>query len=80
MELVFSILLGLVALWALYSAVKGPRAAAIGYVIVALAAIGQIININGEYSLVLSIVTTLALLIGIALARRPRPGASTPSP
>lgn len=80
MELFFSILLGLVALWALYSALKGPRSAAIGYVIVALAAIGQIININGEYSLIFSIVTTLALIIGIALARRPRPGAATPGP
>lgn len=80
MELFFSILLGLVALWALYSAFQGPRSGAIGYVIVALAAIGQIININGQYSLIFSIVTTLALIIGIALARRPRPGASTPNP
>ncbi|HEY0672727.1 MAG TPA: hypothetical protein VGD27_10690 [Longimicrobiales bacterium] len=80
MELFFSILLGLVALWALYSALKGARAAAIGYVIVALAAIGQIININGQYSLIFSIVTTLALIIGIVLARRPGTGASTPNP
>ena len=50
------------------------------FIILAIAAIVQIINVNGEYSMILSIVTTIALLIGIAFARSPVPGSSNPNP
>ena len=80
MELVFTILLGLVALWGLYSAFVSHGRGRIGFIILAIAAIVQIINVNGEYSMILSIVTTIALLVGIAFARSPVPGSSNPNP
>jgi hypothetical protein len=82
MALVFSVLLGLVALWALWSAIQSFRAspaAGAGYLILAVSAGVQILNINGRlggtYSLPASIVTTLGIVAGYLLARRrpPRP-------
>ena len=80
MELVFSILLGLVAIWGLYSGVVSRGRGRIGFFVLAIAAVVQIVNINGEYSMILSIITTIALLIGIAFARSPVPGSSKPDP
>ena len=76
MELVFAILLGLAAVWSAWNALMASKRSgkeAAGYAIAALSAIVQVLNIQGrlgvEYSLVVSIVTTLGLFGGFALTR-----------
>lgn len=83
METIFAVVLGLVAAWGLWGAVRSARSSgrvAAGYGLVAAAAIIQIINILGPYSILLSVLTTLGLIGGVLLARRPpaRPAPSAP--
>ena len=76
MEIIFAILLGLAAVWAAFNALQLSRVSgrdAAGYAIAALSAIVQVLNITGrlggEYSLIVSIITTIGLIGGFAMAR-----------
>ena len=84
MNLVYSALLGVVALWALWRASQTLRASGVAsaaYGVMVVAAVLQILNLmgilRGTYSVPLSIVTTVVLLVGYAITRR-RP--SVPEP
>jgi hypothetical protein len=76
MELIFSVLLGLAAVWALVKAAQSARTSGLmagGFALIAVSAVIQILNLNGylgsAYSVMLSIITTVGLLGGIALTR-----------
>jgi hypothetical protein len=76
MQIVFAVLLGALALWAIAGAIRGYRASgtgAAGLGLIAVAAVVQIVNILGTYSLALSIGTTVLILAGFALSRRAIP-------
>jgi uncharacterized membrane protein len=77
MELIFAAGLGAIALWALWrlaQAFKTSAVAAVGYGLVAASAVVQILNITSQvtadYSLVLSVVTTIGLGAGYYLSTR----------
>jgi hypothetical protein len=76
MELIFSVLLGVIALWALWKASQYLRTAGVvagGFVLIAVSAVIQILNLTGSvgmvYSVVLSVLTTVGLVGGFALTR-----------
>lgn len=78
MEKVFAVILGLAALWCLWSVFQVYRTSgrqAAGFAIAAVSAVVQVLNIlktlGGEYSLVISIITTIGLLGGFWLTRTP---------
>lgn len=75
----FAILLGILALYAVYGAVRaetGRRRT--GWLVLAAGAVGQAANLVTGYSLVMAIVTTGAMVVGFWMARSPlqptRPG------
>jgi hypothetical protein len=74
---IFALLLGALALYAVYAAVRAgsgrPRA---GWAVIALAAVVQVLNLVTAYSFVLAILTTVGLLLGLWLIRSP---AQTPA-
>ena len=76
MNLVFAIVLGLAAVWCAWNALQASRTSpreAGGYALAAISALVQVLNILGrlgsEYSLVVSIITTIGLFAGFALTR-----------
>ena len=78
MAKVFAALLGLAAIWCVYSGFQARRTSgreALGYGIAAASALVQVLNILGllgsSYSIAFSIVTTIGLLGGFALTRQP---------
>ena len=78
MEKVFAVILGLAALWCLWSAFQVYRTSsrqAAGFALAAVSAVVQVLNIlktlGGDYSLVISIITTIGLLGGFWLTRAP---------
>lgn len=69
---IFAVLLGALALYAVYAAVRaGSGRPRMGWGVIALAAAVQVLNLVTTYSLVLAIVTTVGLLLGIWLIRWP---------
>lgn len=68
---VFAVLLGAVALYALFAATRAAARARIGWLLVVLAALVQAYNLLAGYSLVVAIATTVVLVGGYLMARSP---------
>lgn len=69
---VFAILLGLLALYAVYAAFRaGSRRRTTGWILLAAAAGAQVVNLVSGYSLLLAIVTTAGILAGLLMIRAP---------
>lgn len=74
---IFAVLLGALALYAVYAAVRaGSGRVRAGWGVIALAAALQVVNLITAYSLVLAIVTTVGLLLGMWLIRSPAQSAA----
>ncbi len=81
---VFAVMLGIFALYGLIAAGRaftsgiaiGKRIAA-GWTLSAMAAIVQVIGLFRTYSVALSIVTTILILVGLWLTRMPEPSTAT---
>jgi hypothetical protein len=72
---IFAVLLGALALYAIYAAVRASGRPRIGWGVIALAAAAQVLNLVTDYSFILAILTTAALVVGIWLIRSPAPPA-----
>lgn len=69
---IFAVLLGVLALYAVFAAVRAaggrPR---MGWLLIAAAAVAQVVNLVSGYSLVLAILTTVGILAGLWMIRSP---------
>lgn len=73
---IIAILLGVLALYAAYAAVRASGRPRTGWLVLAIAAAVQVLNLVSGYSLLLAILSTIGLLVGFWLIRAPaHPGA-----
>jgi hypothetical protein len=69
---IFALLLGALALYAVYAVVRaGSGRPRMGWGVIALAAVLQAVNLVTDYGLVLAIISTVGILVGIWLVRSP---------